>query len=161
MNIVESTLGVNRIILADCCHNIGVCLEIIQHPVDALEYYMKSLKIRCRIADRSGLLQLSMATTIENVAMIYRLMNRKDSSQNSFLSYAASLMENVIATRRAQLGPLSGGLAEAYFNLGLIELDRRLPKLSRDCFRKSLHIRRTIFGSHHELTKLAEHLVSL
>ena len=158
--ILEPVLGVNRIILADCCHNIGVCLETKGHFIEALEYYMKSLKIRCRVRERTQLTQLCISTTSENIAMIYRQMQRnKNDSSCPFLERAQQMMVGVLEIRQRILGPLSGGVAEAHFNLALINRARGNPKQAQQHFAVARKIRTDLFGKEHELTALAEVLV--
>ena len=54
-SIVENTLGADRLVLADCLHNMGCCHQIMGGAsVEALECFMRSLKIRERVPEGGG-----------------------------------------------------------------------------------------------------------
>ena len=51
-SIAENTLGADRLVFADCLHNMGCCHHIAGNAsVDALECFMRSLKIRERVPE--------------------------------------------------------------------------------------------------------------
>lgn len=148
--LVENTFGPDRLVLADIHHNHGVCCEILGGYTDALEHYLKSLKIREKFKDTSGATDLKLALTMEHVAMIYRLTEVK-------LGDAVRLLAVVAQTRRKYLGPSHPLYAAALFEQGVCALESLHRRLAIPLFLKCLEIRVKVLGVDHLETKLVLH----
>jgi hypothetical protein len=102
-SIVENTLGADRLVLADCLHNMGCCHQIMGGAsVEALECFMRSLKIRERVPegggggdneqdDRSTSNTTNYVSRVENMSRFQLTAMCVSSASTSSLKIAATL----------------------------------------------------------------------
>lgn len=145
VTVLQDAFGVDRLLLADVYHNLGCCDEILGGYSDAMEYYMRSLKIREKYQDASGATDLKLAQTIEHVAMVYRLTESK-------LTEAQKLLAVVATTRRRYLGPLHPSYAAALFEQGVCAFEAMHLRQALTLFRKCYSIRAEVLGQTHPET---------
>lgn len=144
--ILINSFGVQRLSLADVYHNTGCCQEILGQYTDALSSHARSLRIREKFQDQTGVTELKLALTMEHIAMIYRLTEAK-------LPEAVRLLGVVAATRRRHLGPTHPLYASTLFHQAVCASEGWNKKLATSLFLQCLQAQLKSLGPSHADTR--------
>ncbi|CBH17406.1 Tetratricopeptide repeat, putative [Trypanosoma equiperdum] len=152
--LLVNVCHVGRLVLAEVLHNIGVCCALLGRYVAALTAYMRSMQIRVRFKDAARVTDLKLALTMEQVALLYRLMDEPKRQE------AALLMEVVASTRRQLLGPHHPLLAAAVLAQGVIAAELGQRCRAQSFLRNALEMFLSLYGKESFQLQCAERLLA-
>ncbi|KAG5484292.1 hypothetical protein LSCM4_07858 [Leishmania orientalis] len=146
------TLGPPRGLLADVLHTIGVCHYEAADYIAALQAWQRSMAIRVHLhalrlrsdkgaaqhtpcrgegsrASDGGTEELKLALTMEHVAQVYRLLDRRSVE-------ALKLLDTVTDTRRKYLGPADPLCVRTLMLKGVLAAELGHTTLARSLFER-------------------------
>jgi serine phosphatase RsbU (regulator of sigma subunit) len=111
----------------------------------AIDYYIKSMKIREKIADTIGI-----ATAISNIGIVHQIQkNFKKANEYYFKSvdYYQSLLKSAKKNKRKDVSNIKSGLSNSLNNIGAIYLEYKNLDSASLFIEKSLKLREELFDS--------------
>ena len=133
--MLENVVTANRILLSDVLHNMGCCNFRLQNYSEAIECFVRSLKIRERFnnsSDGKQEIALGMAMTMSCLAVLLRLSG--DTQE------AIKVLEAVVMTEQEIVGSLSFQVASTLTQLGHAHKEAGHLNSARDCYQRVFDI---------------------